>query len=92
MAVELSLQARIARQKLKTNLTLLSNASVRTATKVRERKSQNKYANKRQPTLYEAKNWISTYVLLAVLLLVLLVMLLSKWGFISQLFFLVTPK
>ena len=77
MAIELSLQTRMARQKLKTNLTLLGNASVRTAAKVQERKSQSKYADKRQLPSYEAKNWISTYVLLAVLLVMLLLMFLS---------------
>ena len=92
MAVELSLQTRLARQKLKTNLTLLGNASVRTATKVWERKSQKKYASNSQPTPYEAKNWISTYVLVAVLLFNIFVMLLIKSGFTSQLFFLLTPK
>ena len=78
MAVELSLQTKMARQKLKTHLTLLGNASVRTATKVRERKSQNKFESNKQPTPYEAKNWIPTYVLLAVLAIALFVSFLIK--------------
>ena len=40
MAGEISLQSRIARGKLRTNLTMLSNASVRKAQKLREQRDR----------------------------------------------------
>lgn len=40
MAGEVSLQSRIARGKLRTNLTMLSNASVRKAQKLREHRDR----------------------------------------------------
>ncbi len=65
MAGEVSLQIRIARGKLRTNLTLLSNASTRKAEKLREYK----YVAQ----VRESKTvWVASYVLVFSVILVLL--------------------
>ena len=65
MAGEVSLQARMARNKLRTNLSLLSNASTRKAEKLRE------YEHVAQ--VRESKTvWVTSYVLVFSVILVLL--------------------
>ena len=62
MAIEVGLKSRLARQKLKTNLTLLNNASIRTAEKVRivsvQRKTARKEIDRRENGF---KNWLATF-------------------------------
>ena len=91
MAVEVGLQARLARQKLKTNLALLNNASILTAEKVREQQLRKETYVETHTSVYDPVNWMSTYVLAATLIVFLLVFIFYKYGFISQLLFLVQP-
>jgi len=65
MAGEVSLKTRIARGKLRTNLTLLSNASTRKAEQLRE-------LNDRTQSRENNTFWMVTYVLAISLILVLL--------------------
>jgi hypothetical protein len=88
MAGELSQQARIAREKLKTNLMLLNNASVRTAGKVRRRSPQKKYSDSGLPFVHGAKKWTWIYVLCSASLFVLLIsfiVVIDPYGIISLL-------
>ena len=65
MAREVSLQTRMARAKLRTNLSLLSNASTRKAQQLRE------FHDKVQ--IQESNIfWVATYILVISLILVLL--------------------
>ena len=65
MAGEVSLQSRIARGKLRTNLTMLSNASVRKAQQLREHRDR---------VQIQENNtfWLFTYFVVVGLILVLL--------------------
>ena len=93
MAGELSQQARLAREKLKTNLMLLNNASVRTAAKVRRRSPQKKYSDSRLPFVHGAKKWTWIYIVGIALILILLtslILVIDPYGIISQLSALVT--
>ena len=65
MAGEVSLQSRIARGKLRTNLTMLSNASVRKAQKLREHRDR---AQIQENNTF----WLVAYIFVTGLILVLL--------------------
>ena len=65
MAGEVSLQLRIARGKLRTNLTMLSNASVREAQKLREHRDR--FQIQENNTF-----WLVAYISVISLILVLL--------------------
>lgn len=86
MAVEIGLQARLARQKLKTNLALLNNASVRTAEKVKEKSTTVGRYNRSQEFVYDGSNWIATYALIAILSLFSLLYTLHKYEVFTKLF------
>jgi hypothetical protein len=87
MAVEIGLQARLARQKLKTNLVLLNNASVRTAEKVREKSTSTGRYNHSQEFVYDGRDWIATYVLVAILSLFSLLYTLHEYEVFTKLFY-----
>ena len=89
MAVEVGLQARLARQKLKTNLALLNNASIRTAEKVREQQLRKGTSDRTHISAYDPADWMSTYVLCAALIIFSLIFISHKYGIISQLLYLV---
>ena len=71
MAAELGLQARMARQKLKTSLALLNNASIRTAEKVRAETENKKTLRINPEVTYDVRNWIPTYIFFTTLFLFL---------------------
>ena len=92
MASELDLRARLSRNKLRTNLALLNNASVRMAEKVREKSPSARSNQLNQYVGYDARNWISTYVLGLLLLFTFLVFVIEHFAAIFQLAFLEKPR
>ena len=86
MAGEIGLQARLARQKLKTNLALLNNASVRTAEKVKEKSTSAGRYNRPQEFVYDGRDWIATYALIATLSLFSLLYTLHRYEVFTKLF------
>lgn len=90
MASELSPQARNAREKLRTNLMSLNNASIRASAKVQSRSRRKKRSNRIK---HNTKKWIWIYfvgIALTLILLTSLILVIDPYGIISQLSALVT--
>ena len=84
MASELSPQARNAREKLRTNLMSLNNASIRAAAKVQSRSRPKKTSNKNKNN---TRKWIWMYIVviaLALISLTSLILVIDPYGVISQ--------
>ena len=86
MAVEIGLQARLVRQKLKTNLALLNNASVKTAEKVKKTSTNAGRDDRPQELVYDSRDWIATYSLVAILSLFSLLYTLHEYEVFTKLF------
>ena len=80
MATEISLQSRLARHKLTTNLVLLNNASVRTADRVHEVSKRSKLANgKIKNGDRKFKNWLPSIFSGILILLIFLISELQRF-------------
>jgi hypothetical protein len=88
MAVEIGSQAKLARQKLKKNLTLLKNSSVRTGEKVRKKSLHAKLSQSTTPAVYDVRNWALTldkHAVWGVLLFLFLFAIIKNYEIFSKL-------